>query len=552
MSESKRDVLEYLQNPEILGMSIEDIHAFERRGIDADSLAFNVSQCYDQHLNISQIWDYFRENFPGVFSLDTPSDFTDVGNAEIVERRNRGKMLFCDALGWLVYNDAVGVWEADEHAARGKCVDFTDAMFLNASVKYDEAFEKAKEEEFKRAREEKQKPGKIQIPKEIIALYNHAIASRSRHAIDNMLSLCKPAMHVKAKALDANPYDLNTPGGIVDLRTGQIRPHDPKALCTHMTTVSPSLAGMSIWLDFIDLITCGDADLAKYLQLNAGMSVVGKVTAEYAVFAIGSGRNGKSTYYGALSNVLGDYAGAIDSDALIADNRDKRFAFSGIRGKRLVTCGELEENKKLSTKALKAISSATDKMLLQQKYKDEEEIERTFHLTLFTNFLPKVNATDNGTWRRIEVIPFNATMPTGKQEIKDYAGYLADHAGGAILKWIIDGAVELYKANFNISLFKPDAVDAATRHYRESESWINNFIEDCFEVKKDGFVRAGDLQKIWGIYSRMNNLPARSRAELTKALENNGFTKQTGGQNKTYWYGLELLEEMKELLERNK
>lgn len=534
---------EDLQNPEILGMSKEDIYAFERRGYTADVLVEIVRECCVKKLNIQQTWDVIRTQFPEIFSIDTPSDFTDVGNAEIVERRNRGKMLFCDALGWLVYNDTLGVWEADEHAARGKCIEFTDVMLDKSKYLYDEEFQKALQEA---------SSGKIQISKETVAFYKHAINSRGRHAIDNMLSLCKPNMHIKAKALDANPFDLNTPGGIVDLRTGEIRAHDPKALCTHRTTVTPSMDGMSIWLDFIDLITCGDTELAKYLQLNAGMSIIGKVTAEYAVFAIGSGRNGKSTYYGALSDVLGDYAGAIDSDALIADNRDKRFAFSGIRGKRLVTCGELEENKKLSTKALKAISSATDKMLLQQKYKDEEEIERTFHLTLFTNFLPKVNATDNGTWRRIEVIPFNATMPTGKQEIKDYAGYLADHAGGAILKWMIDGAVELYKANYNITAFRPDAVDDATTQYRESESWINNFLEDCFEVKKDGFVRAGDLQKIWGIYSRMNNLPARSRAELTKALENNGFTKQTGGQNKTYWYGLELLEEMKELLERNK
>lgn len=534
---------DYLQNPDILGMSAEDIHAFERRGYSADVLAQIVTDCYTKHLDMQQILDTIKEQFPEMFSTTTPTDFTDVGNAEIVERRNRGKMLFCDALGWLVYNEISGVWEADEHAARGKCIEFTDAMLDHAKQLYDEEFQKALQDAT---------TTKISISKETAAYYKHAINSRARHAIDNMLSLCKPSMHIKARELDANPFDLNTPNGIVDLRTGNIRQHEPKALCTHQTNYAPSDQGLSLWLDFINLITCGDAELAKYLQLNAGMSAIGKVTSEYAVFAIGSGRNGKSTYYGALSNVLGDYAGAIDSDALIADGKDRRFAFAGIRGKRLVTCGELEEGRKLSTKALKFISSATDKMLLQQKYKDEEEIERTFHLTLFTNFLPKVNATDDGTWRRIEVIPFKATMPTGEAEIKDYADYLAKNAGGAILQWVVDGAVELCKHGFNIELFRPAAVATATKQYRESESWINGFLDDCFEIKKDGFVRAGDLQKMWGIYSRMNGTPARSRAELTQAMEEKGFTKQTGGQNKTYWYGLELLEEMKDLLEKNK
>lgn len=534
---------DYLQNPDILGMSAEDIHSFERRGYNADVLAELVTQCYTKNLTLDQTWNEIKAQFPEMFSTTTPSDFTDVGNAEIVERRNRGKMLFCDALGWLVYDDASGVWVADEHAARGKCIEFTDVMLDHAKTLYDEEFQKALQDH---------STTKIQISKETVAFYKHAINSRARHAIDNMLSLCKPAMHVKAKALDANPFDLNTPAGLVDLRTGEIRPHDPKALCTHQTNCAPSSEGLSLWLDFVDLITCGDKDLAKFLQLNAGMSAIGQVTSEYAVFAIGCGRNGKSTYYGALSNVLGDYSGAIDSDALIADGKDRRFAFAGIRGKRLVTCGELEEGRKLSTKALKFISSSTDKMLLQQKYKDEEEIDRTFHLTLFTNFLPKVNATDDGTWRRIEVIPFNATMPTGENEIKDYADFLATNAGGAILRWIIDGAVELCKSRFNIELFRPDAVTRATQQYRESESWINGFLDDCFEVRRDGTVRAGDLQKMWGIYSRMNGIPSRSRAELTQAMENKGFTKQTGGQNKTYWYGLELLEEMRELLEKNK
>lgn len=537
------DAYDYLQNPDILGMSAEDIHSFERRGYDADVLVHIVSDCCTQHLDIPQTWDVIKTQFPEMFSTTTPSDFTDVGNAEIVERRNRGKMLFCDALGWLVYDDVSGVWVADEHAARGKCIEFTDVMLEHAQTLYDEEFQKALQDA---------STTKIQISKETTAFYKHAINSRARHAIDNMLSLCKPAMHVKAKALDANPFDLNTPAGIVDLRTGEIRPHDPKALCTHQTNCAPSSEGLSLWLDFVDLITCGDKDLAKFLQLNAGMSAIGQVTSEYAVFAIGCGRNGKSTYYGALSNVLGDYAGAIDSDALIADGKDRRFAFAGIRGKRLVTCGELEEGRKLSTKALKFISSSTDKMLLQQKYKDEEEIDRTFHLTLFTNFLPKVNATDDGTWRRIEVIPFNATMPTGENEIKDYADHLATNAGGAILRWIIDGAVELCNARFNIELFRPDAVTRAKQQYRESESWINGFLDDCFEVRRDGTVRSGDLQKMWGIYSRMNGIPARSRAELIQAMESKGFTKQTGGQNKTYWYGLELLEEMRELLDKNK
>lgn len=533
---------QYLQSPAV-GMNLEEIHAFERRGYKVEYVAWVVTSEFDKKERPSKekVHLALTMAFPEMYNLVTPTDFTDVGNSEIVERRNRGKMLFCDALGWLVYDEHSGRWEVNEHAARGKCIEFTDAMLEEAKELYDEEFQKALAEA---------KTGKVQVSKETINYHKHALNSRGRHAIDNMLSLCKPYMNVKAKDLDANPFDLNTPAGVVDLRTGEIRPHEAKALCTHITNCSPSFDGMDLWLKFIELITCNDAALAKYLQLNAGMSAIGKITVEYAVFAIGCGRNGKSTYYGALSSVLGDYAGAIDSDAIIADNRDKRFAFAGIRGKRFVTCGELEENKKLSTKALKTISSANDKFLIQQKYKDEEEVPRTFHLTMFSNFKPKVDSIDNGTWRRIQVVPFNAVMPSGKQEIKDYAGYLVEHAGGAIMQWIIDGAVEVYKARFNIE--QPAAVSTASQEYREAESWIDNFLGDCFEIKPDGNVRAGDVQTLWGIYSRKNNMPARSKAELINAMGERGFTQRTGSHNKKYWDGLILADEGKELLERNK
>ena len=59
-------------------------------------------------------------------------------------------------------------------------------------------------------------------------------------------------------------------------------------------------------------------------------------------------------------------------------------------------------------------------------------------LVLYTNHA-SCPASDDGIWRRLIVIPFNAKI-TGKSDIKNYSEYLFDNAGGSILAWVIEGA----------------------------------------------------------------------------------------------------------------
>ena len=88
----------------------------------------------------------------------------------------------------------------------------------------------------------------------------------------------------------------------------------------------------------------------------------------------------------------------------------------------------------------------------------------THTLVLYTNHLPRVGANDDGTWRRLIVIPFNAKI-RGKSDIKNYADYLVRNAGGAILAWIIEGAQKAIHNNFKLTV--PQVVQDAIEQYRE-------------------------------------------------------------------------------------
>ena len=91
-----------------------------------------------------------------------------------------------------------------------------------------------------------------------------------------------------------------------------------------------------MWSDFLDTITCRDGSIRGFLQLVAGMSLIGAVFQEGIIIAYGGGRNGKSTYFNALGAVLGDYTGSIDIKVITTDRANKGASLATLRGRRLV------------------------------------------------------------------------------------------------------------------------------------------------------------------------------------------------------------------------
>lgn len=118
--------------------------------------------------------------------------------------------------------------------------------------------------------------------------------------------------------------------------------------------------------------------------------------------------------------------------------RNVKPEMAELKGKRLIIASELEEGTRLNTGMVKQLCSV-DAIEAEKKYKDPFHFDPSHMLVLYTNHLPKVTANDDGTWRRLIVIPFNAKIK-GKSDIKNFSDYLFENAGPAILSWIIEGA----------------------------------------------------------------------------------------------------------------
>ena len=155
---------------------------------------------------------------------------------------------------------------------------------------------------------------------------------------------------------DRDPWLLNTPGGTVDLRTGDIKPNDPNDLITKATAVAPG-GGCPKFREFLARVTDGDQDLQAFLQRMAGYGLTGS-TREHALFFLyGTGANGKSVFLNTLSGAAGDYHVTAPMEAFIASHSDRHpTELAMLRGARLVTAIETEEGRRWAESRIKTLT----------------------------------------------------------------------------------------------------------------------------------------------------------------------------------------------------
>lgn len=210
----------------------------------------------------------------------------------------KGQAIYTTTAGWLVWDGKR--WDEDDLKAAALAMQLTDVMLAEALTAVrlaGDALTEAKVLQNKDAEEKAKK-----LVKQAESYRKHALVSRQKNRIYAMLSLAQSLLSVSSEKLDADPYALNTPGGIVDLRTGAILPHDPNKLCTKITKNTPGMKGYAIWAEHLDMISCGDKKLAGFLQQVAGMTAIGRVFEENLLIGIGDGKNGKSAHFNSQAN----------------------------------------------------------------------------------------------------------------------------------------------------------------------------------------------------------------------------------------------------------
>lgn len=471
------------------------------------------------------------EQYNADFNL-CPEDFSDIGQAKVLAREYNGELVYTDSTDYMRYDGTH--WAESKQLAVGACEDFLDRQLDEAETavaKAKKALEKAGVDKetistggkaLAKAIDEKSSVAYFEYCS-AVAYKAFVMKRRDMKYIVSALQAAKPMLLRDIKDFDSQEFLLNTPAATYDLQTGTSSEHSADDLITKVTAVSPGDVGMDIWLEAVNSFFCGDDELIEYVQQIVGLAAIGKVYMEALIISYGEGRNGKSTFWNTIARVLGSYSGSISADALtVGCKRNVKPEMAELKGKRLVIAAELEEGMRLNTSVVKQLCS-TDEVSAEKKYRDPFRYTPTHTLVLYTNHLPRVGANDEGTWRRLIVIPFNAKIE-GNSDIKNYADYLAEKAGGAVLSWIIDGARKVIECNFKLKI--PQCVSEAISHYRENNDWLSMFIEDCCEIDPSYTQKSGELYQEYRAYCARTGEYTRSTTDFYTGLDTAGFEKR--------------------------
>lgn len=477
--------------------------------------------------------DQYNQDFGQGESL-RPSDYSDIGQAKVLLREYGNELRYTEEADFIRYNGVY--WMESRQAAVGAVEEFLDLQLADATDHTEQAVRELVQlglpqevvrkggrslEKIIEVGQQKAYAGYLSAE----AYRTFVMKRRDIRYILSALQALKPMILLPIQSLDADEFLLNTPSATYDLRQGMKggREHRAEDFMTKCTAVDPGNEGRAIWEKALGEFFTHDRDLIQYAQEISGLMAIGKVYVEALVIAYGDGRNGKSTYWNSIARVLGTYCGGISADALTANcKRNIRPEMAELKGKRMVIAAEMEEGVRLSTSVLKQICS-TDEVGGEKKYKAPFQFVPSHTIVLYTNHLPRVGASDEGTWRRLIVIPFTAQF-TGKSEVKNYTDYLVEKAGPAILQWIIEGAQRVIEKDYHLD--PPQCVREAIEKYRGQNDWLHHFLDDCCELASGFQEKSGELYGAYRAYCQQMNEYTRSTSDFYAALENAGFARR--------------------------
>ncbi len=330
---------------------------------------------------------------------------------------------------------------------------------------------------------------------------------------------------------DANPWLLNTPGGVVDLQTGKMRATHATDYMTKATAIAPG-GECPQWLSFLATTTKNDGEVIDYLQRACGYILTGS-TQEHALFFIhGLGGNGKSVFLNTLTGIMGTYAAVASVDTFTASNTATHPAdLAMLQGARLVTAQETEEGRAWAESRIKAITGG-DPVTARFMRQDFFTYQPLFKLFIASNHKPGLRNVDDAMRRRLHLVPFDVKIPTEERDTELPEKLRVEWAG--ILKWMIHGCLEWQR----IGLSAPSAVTSATAEYFQAEDSFGQWLSECAVIGKTYEATSSMLFASFSAWSHNAGEYVGSQKRFSQTLLSRGFAKKINGDGKTVFLGI--------------
>jgi putative DNA primase/helicase len=431
-----------------------------------------------------------------------PGEFTDLGNAQLLAKMSAARLRHVpERREWFEWHE--GRWRKDDRGAIDEVAKDVARERLRQAAEYTSDQDRANAAKW-------------------------AIASHGDQRIQAMIRLARtePGLVLRANEFDADPFLLACGNGTLDLRTGELRPHQPFDLISLGTDVRYDPEALyPRWLRFLLEVFDGDEQLIQWVRRFVGYCLTGEVREHVVAIAHGFGCNGKDTFMRPIHRVLGDHARTCGFDTFMRRREaGVRNDLAALHRSRLVIASESNEDKRLDEALIKLLSGGGN-VTARFLYGEFFEYEPQFKILLVTNHRPRVDGNDDAIWRRLRLIPFEVSFQ-GRED-RTLAEALESELPG-ILNWAVQGCLEWQQDGLGICT----AVERATNDYRADEDVLAAFIAERCVL--DESIEPLALREAYDAFCKeLGEKPVSANA-LGKRLAKHGITRGTANGAKVY------------------
>ncbi|WP_185634275.1 phage/plasmid primase, P4 family [Burkholderia contaminans] len=437
---------------------------------------------------------YYAKRFsPGITHVDVPT--TEVEFANLFVATYKGQVAFDHSTStWWVFDD---IWKKAQHLALRHCKAMVEAQI----------------EMVRGVRSEKQGSHLSALQRQATA---SSLAAILRHAA------LDADIETSGSRFDTDPDLLGVENGVIELVTGQHRRARPDDFITQRCGAAyDAEAECPEFVRFIDSITEGDKEFARYIQRAFGYSTFGHTREQVFFLIIGPGGNGKGVLLRAITKALGNYGKTVAPNLLqraYASNPNSPSpAVMALKGARLYACTEFDGQKRFDEAFVKQLSGS-DVLTGRSNFGEQETFTPVGKLWLSLNADPEIAYDNTAMWRRIRVIPLMRRF-NGEDCDPDLDAKLANELPG-ILNWLIEGARQYHTHKLGMC----SKVKRATEQLRTRSDTVRSWLTSCCTVRGDAPIQgASDVYRSYVAHTRNNGRAALPIAKFNAKLEQRGM-----------------------------
>ena len=368
-------------------------------------------------------------------------------------------------------------------------------------------------------------------------LFRYAKHAQTSRGIDSMIRELQalPGVPASLNDFDQHPDLLAVENGVVDLRTGELRPHDPALLLSRRVSVAYNpTATAPRWEAFLAEVFPRDQAMPAWIQRMTGYGITGHTSEQVFIIHLGRGANGKSVFLDTLTEVFREVTTTTPFSTFeVKPSGGIPNDLAALKGARLVMASEGEQGKRMAEAVLKRV---TGRDLIAARFMRQEffEFRPAFLLQLATNFEPSLRGQDEGLWRRVKLVKWERYFEAHERDGR-LPDKLREEAEG-ILAWAVRGARQWYAHG----LQDPPFVRDASRQFRTSSDVLEGFLPGVYVRDEDGEGGAVLGTTLWNSFrewaeeQNLRDLQGWSQRAFYGALKERGLSQKKTSRGQAF------------------